>query len=72
MEKVMLKKGQMKCYFVAGNNERFYQSETFGRILEYVQQHPKRAILKQVKAAVMIEFADIRSAEAARVLLQEL
>jgi transcription-repair coupling factor (superfamily II helicase) len=72
MEKVMLKKGQMKCYFVAGNNERFYQSETFGRILEYVQQHPKRAVLKQVKATVMIEFTDIRSAEAARVRLQEL
>lgn len=72
MEKVMLKKGQMKCYFVAGNNERFYQSETFGRILEYVQQHPQRAVLKQVKATVMIEFTDIRSAEAARVRLQEL
>jgi hypothetical protein len=37
-----------------------------------VQQHPKRAVLKQVKATVMIEFSDIRSAEAARMRLQEL
>lgn len=72
MEKVMLKKGKMKCYFVPGNNERFYQSETFGHILLYVQQHPKRVAMKQVKATVMLEFGEVATAEKALEILGQI
>lgn len=72
MEKVMLKKGKMKCYFVPGNNERFYQSETFGHILRYVQQHPKRVAMKQVKATVMLEFGEVATAEKALDILGQI
>lgn len=72
MEKVMLKKGKMKCYFVPGNNERFYQSETFGQILRYVQQHPKRVAMKQVKATVMLEFGEVATAEKALDILGQI
>ncbi len=72
MEKVLLKNGKMKCYFVPGNNERFYQSDVFGIILTYVQQNPRLVSMKQVKATVLLEFEGVREAEVALMRLQAL
>lgn len=66
MEKVVLKTGKLKCYFVSGKNEKFYQSEVFGRILDHVRNHPSRVSLKQTSATVILEITGVHGADAAR------
>ncbi len=66
MEKVVLKSSKLKCYFVSGKNEKFYQSEVFGRILDHVRNHPSRVNLKQTSATVILEINGVAGADAAR------
>lgn len=66
MEKVVLKTGKLKCYFVSGKNEKFYQSEVFGRILDHVRNHPSRVSLKQTSTTVILEITGVHGADAAR------
>src|SRR5690606_21426871 len=46
-EKLTIKKETLKGYLPAVNNEPYFQSETFGHILSYVQQHPRKSRLKE-------------------------
>lgn len=70
MEKVVLKNKRMKCYFVSGKQENFYQSDTFGRVLEHLRQHPNRVSMKQTNQTVVLELVNIQGAEAALQALQ--
>ena len=47
LEKVVMKKGTMIGYFVGDQESEFYQSDTFSKILNYVQQHPERCRMKE-------------------------
>jgi transcription-repair coupling factor (superfamily II helicase) len=46
-EKIMLKQGRMFMYFVSNPNSPFYQSDTFGSILDYVGRNVRRCNLKE-------------------------
>jgi transcription-repair coupling factor (superfamily II helicase) len=70
MEKVVLKNKRMKCYFVSGKQENFYQSDTFGRVLEHIRQFPSKVTMKQTNQTVVLELANIQGAEAALAALQ--
>ena len=47
-EKVSLKQGRMYLYFVGDEHTAYYQSTAFGRVLNYLQQHPRRCKLREV------------------------
>ena len=47
IEKVVLKLGSMFIYFVGEENEAYYQSAAFGRILGYLQAHTERCHIRQ-------------------------
>ncbi|MBR4119512.1 MAG: transcription-repair coupling factor [Bacteroidales bacterium] len=47
MEKVTLKQGKMNLYFISDENSNYFESDTFGKIIEYVQREPKRAALRE-------------------------
>jgi len=47
MEKVFLKNGQMICYFVNNPLSSFYQSQTFDKILKYLQNNMKDNKLRE-------------------------
>ncbi|MBP3353989.1 MAG: transcription-repair coupling factor [Bacteroidales bacterium] len=47
MEKVTLKQGKMNLYFVSDEKSRYFESDTFGKIIDYVQREPKRAALRE-------------------------
>jgi transcription-repair coupling factor (superfamily II helicase) len=69
MEKLTVKNDTMKGYFVSGENEVFYKSATFDRILQYLQKNPKKVRLKENKNRPMIVFEEIKSvSEAIRTL----
>lgn len=49
IERVVLKNGKMRLYFVNDDNRAYYQSPAFGRVLSYLQSHPRQCELKDVK-----------------------
>ena len=47
LERLVLKKKRMIGYFISDQGSSFYQSEAFTRILQYVQQNPKKCVMKE-------------------------
>jgi transcription-repair coupling factor (superfamily II helicase) len=65
-EKLLLKNGAMKGYLVDGKNEKFYQSDAFGKLLTFVQQNPKTTELKQAGTKIIIDIKNIAHAAQAK------
>lgn len=49
IERLALKGGKMRVYFVGDDNKAYYQSQAFGRVLSYLQRNPMRCQLHDVK-----------------------
>lgn len=47
-EKVSLKQGKMYLYFVGDEHKAYYQSDMFGRVLNYLQHNPRRCKLRDM------------------------
>lgn len=65
IEKLMLKAEALKCYFVSGENEKYFKSATFGKVLEYVQKHPKICKMKEHKGKLVLTIEGIKSMDVA-------
>ncbi|MHA6246424.1 transcription-repair coupling factor [Pontibacter sp. CAU 1760] len=65
-EKLTIKKEVMKGYLPSENNDAYFQSDTFGQILRYVQQHPRHSRLKEAKHKLIVIVEDIRNLRDAR------
>ena len=72
MERVIAKSGKMSCYFIQNQESAFYQTEVFGKIIQFVQEHPKHAQLKQSKKYLILSFQDVKSMAQARERLSEI
>ncbi|MFC5271157.1 transcription-repair coupling factor [Adhaeribacter terreus] len=71
-EKLTIKRETMKGYLPAENNEKYFQSETFGRVLGYVQAHSKSSRLKESKDKLIVIFDSVKTIKAAREIFAEL
>ncbi|WP_114783870.1 transcription-repair coupling factor [Botryobacter ruber] len=69
-EKLTIKKEVMKGYLPTANNDKYFQSDTFGNILRYVQQHPRRSRLKEAKDKLIVIVEDIRAIADARAVFE--
>lgn len=68
-EKIMLRQGVMSMQFVSNQSSPFYQGKTFGRIIKYVMDNPRRCNFKDSKGHRLIKISDVPSvAEAVKVL----
>ncbi|MBQ0015950.1 MAG: hypothetical protein KBT04_03075, partial [Bacteroidales bacterium] len=47
IEKLVLRQEMMSCHFVASQDNPFYQSENFGKLIRYAQNHPTEVRLKE-------------------------
>ena len=47
IEKLLLKQGKMVCHFSSNQDNPFYTSGNFMRMINYVQEHPREAHLKE-------------------------
>lgn len=47
IEKIMLKKDHMSLFFTTSAPEIYFQSASFGKLLDYVARHPRRCSLKE-------------------------
>ncbi|RYY10888.1 MAG: transcription-repair coupling factor, partial [Cytophagaceae bacterium] len=72
-EKLTLKRDTLRAYLPAGaGREAYFQGEKFGRILNFVQTHPRTARMKEQKDKLQISFDGITGVELAHRLLVEL
>lgn len=72
MEKVVMKKGQMSLYLVSNPDSPYYQSEAFGRLLAYLQRHPKECNLRDQAGKRSIVIKNITTVEVACKVMNEM
>ena len=68
-EKIILKANKMIAYFVANPQSSFFESASFGAILNFMKEHPKSCQMKEKNNKLSLVFEKINSIEKA---LQEL
>lgn len=68
-EKLILKDGTLRGYFISKPDSEFYQSDAFGSVLDFVQLNPKLCVLKEVGQKLMLKFEDVKSISRAIELL---
>lgn len=68
-EKLILKNGMLKGYFVSQDNEAYYKSEIFGKLLSFVQTEPRRCKMKEHKSRLILTIESISDVKSAKELL---
>jgi transcription-repair coupling factor (superfamily II helicase) len=69
-EKISLKNGKLRGYFVTGN-DHYFNSEVFGKVLAYVQLHPRQCKLREQSGKQMILADNVESVNDAIRFLQD-
>ena len=72
MEKVVLKKGQMKIFLVANPDSPYYQSEAFDKLLGFIQKHPRECNLREQNGKRSIVIKNVPTVEAACGYMEEI
>lgn len=72
IEKVALKQSYMYTYFVDDSNKAYYQSPMFGRMLHYLQQHPRQCAIREKNGKRSFSFSNVTSVEQAIDILQQI
>jgi len=70
MEKVVLKNGQMFCYFVSNQNSTFYQSPVFDGIIRYAQNNMRNTKLREQNGKRSLVIKNVENIENALVQLK--
>ena len=65
MERIVLKGGKMRVYFVGDDNKAYYSSPAFGKVLSYLQKNIRDCNLKEVNGRRLIVVDGIRSVTSA-------
>ena len=72
IEKVALKQGKMFTYFVDASNKAYYQSEMFGRMLNYLSAHPRRVQIREKDGRRSFAILNVKTVETALSILNEI
>ena len=70
--KLILKNNFMTGYFIGNQESLFFQSDRFGKILNYMQKNPKKALIKELKGNLIMRFPNIKSAEKGLGIIREI
>lgn len=68
-EKLVLKKDKMIGYFPANQDSGFFESEYFGRVLDFIRKYPKSCEMKERNNKLSLVFGNIKSIEKAMQML---
>ncbi len=71
-EKIVLKNGLMKCYFVPATRESYFRSETFGSIIKFIQIQPKNCKIKEHKNRLILIINPVKSVDSGKKWLSEI
>lgn len=76
LERVIMKKNKMVGYFISDQKSRFYQTNNFTKVLQYVQTHRQNCTMKEKETRgglkLLLTFDRITSVEKALKVLQPL
>lgn len=72
IEKLSIKNELMRGYFVPPENEAYYKSDRFERVLQYLQRNPRKSRLKESKNKLSIIFDDVSSIGKATEVLSQI
>jgi transcription-repair coupling factor (superfamily II helicase) len=72
IEKLMLKQQKMYFYFVSNPDSPYYQSEAFGRILQYVSTHTRQCNFREAGGKRSVVISSVASVEAALSICREI
>ena len=61
IERLVLKSGKMRIYFVGDDNKAYYGSVAFGKVLGYLQNNPRRCSLKEINGRRLIIIDNVPS-----------
>jgi len=59
IERIMLKQQKMYFYFVSREDSPYFQSEAFGRILQYVSMYPRQCSFREGKGKHSVVISDV-------------
>ena len=65
IEKLILKQGRMICHLVSNPESPFYSSTSFGKLIRYAQDNPRRVRLKETPERLSLSIDNIPSISAA-------
>src|SRR5690606_3070351 len=68
-EKMVLKEGTLRCYFVNNPDSPYFESDTFNKMLQFVQTQTNKARLKQTGRNFLLVHEDISGMEQLHQLL---
>ena len=72
IEKLMLKQQRMFLYFVSQPDSPYYQSEAFGRVLDFVAGNPRRCNFREQDGRRSMVITDVPTTKAAVELLKQM
>jgi len=65
IEKLVLKNDQMTAFLVSNPQSPYYQSESFGRLLQYMTSQPRQCQLREKNHRRSVVFSDVKTVEKA-------
>ena len=71
-EKITLKQGQMILYFVSNPDSPYYESEVFGKFINYATRNVRRCVLREVRGKRTMTVMAIPSVQQALYILQDI
>lgn len=71
-EKLTIKNETLKAFLISSDNEQYYNSTVFSRILKFVQQYPRLCKIKEGKNRVILIVENVDSINKATKLLKEI
>jgi transcription-repair coupling factor (superfamily II helicase) len=70
-ERITLKNDKLRGFFVS-NKEDYFNSEVFGKILKFIQSHPRQCKLRDQSGKALVVIEEIKSVDAAIELLAQM
>ena len=71
-EKIFLKGGRMTLFFVSNPDSPFYQSQAFGKVIDYMMKYTRRCDLREQNGKRSMLIKDVTNVETAVSVLQEI
>ena len=71
IEKLVLKNERMIAFLVSNPQSPYYQSEPFGKLLQYMTSHPRQCQLREQNHRRSVVFSDVKTVEKAYEILSE-
>jgi transcription-repair coupling factor (superfamily II helicase) len=70
-EKLTLKNEKLRAYFIS-NKDEYFNSDTFGKILSFVQKHSRKCKMRDSAGKAMLVVEDIKTVDSAIELLAQM